>query len=33
MTRAAWLAVLGLLFLAVSFWGVGWFAPSVHPEI
>jgi cytochrome c-type biogenesis protein CcsB len=33
MNRAAWLAVLGLLFLAVSFWGVGWFAPSVHPEI
>lgn len=29
--RAAWLAMAGLIILAISFWGVGWFAPSVHP--
>lgn len=29
--RAAWLAVLGLIIVAISFWGVDWFAPSVHP--
>jgi len=29
--RAAWLAVAGLGVLAVSFWGVDWFSPSVHP--
>ncbi len=31
MRRAAWLALLGLVILAVSFWGVEWFAPTVHP--
>lgn len=31
MARAAWLTVLGLLVVAISFWGVDWFAPSVHP--
>ena len=31
MRRAAWLTVAGLLIVAVSFWGVTWFAPSVHP--
>ena len=31
MRRAAWLAILGLLILAVSFWGVKWFGPSPHP--
>jgi cytochrome c-type biogenesis protein CcsB len=31
MKRAAWLAVLGLIVVAVSFWGVEWFAPTVHP--
>jgi cytochrome c-type biogenesis protein CcsB len=33
MKRAAWLAVIGLVVLIISFWGVGLFAPSVHPEI
>ncbi|UCG49367.1 MAG: cytochrome c biogenesis protein CcsA [Phycisphaerales bacterium] len=28
---AAYLALVGLILLAISFWGVGWFAPSVHP--
>ncbi|MHC4155012.1 MAG: cytochrome c biogenesis protein CcsA [Planctomycetota bacterium] len=31
MQRAAWLAILGLVVVAISFWGVEWFAPSVHP--
>ena len=31
MTRAAWLAVLGLVILIVSYWGVSVFSPSVHP--
>ncbi len=31
LDRAAWLAVLGLVVVAISFWGVDWFAPSVHP--
>lgn len=31
MRRAAWLTVLGLLVVAVSFWGVEWFSPSAHP--
>jgi cytochrome c-type biogenesis protein CcsB len=31
MGRAAWLTVLGLIVVAVSFWGVDWFAPTVHP--
>jgi ABC-type transport system involved in cytochrome c biogenesis permease subunit len=31
LKRAAWLAVLGLVVMAVSFWGVSWFAPSIHP--
>lgn len=31
MKRAAWIALLGLLVLAISFWGVKWFSPSVHP--
>lgn len=29
--RAAWLALFGLVVMAISFWGVGWFAPSIHP--
>lgn len=29
--RAAWLAVVGLILLIVSFWGVSVFSPSVHP--
>lgn len=28
---AAWLALLGLFVMAISFWGVSWFAPSIHP--
>ncbi|MHC4743604.1 MAG: cytochrome c biogenesis protein [Planctomycetota bacterium] len=31
MKKAAWLAVLGIIILAISFWGIEWFAPSVHP--
>ena len=31
MKRTAWLAVLGLLVLAISFWGVDLFSPSAHP--
>jgi cytochrome c-type biogenesis protein CcsB len=31
MKRAAWLTLLGLLILAISFWGVGWFGPNMHP--
>lgn len=31
MKRAAYLTLLGLLILAISFWGVGWFGPNMHP--
>jgi cytochrome c-type biogenesis protein CcsB len=31
MRRAALLTVLGLIVVAISFWGVDWFAPSLHP--
>ncbi|MHC4941651.1 MAG: cytochrome c biogenesis protein [Planctomycetota bacterium] len=31
MQRAAWLAVIGLIVVAISFWGVEWFAPTIHP--
>ncbi|MHC4286773.1 MAG: cytochrome c biogenesis protein, partial [Planctomycetota bacterium] len=31
MIRAAWLAVLGLILMIVSYWGVSVFSPSVHP--
>lgn len=31
MARAAWLTVAGLVIVAISFWGVEWFAPSSHP--
>jgi cytochrome c-type biogenesis protein CcsB len=31
MKRAAWLTVLGIVILTISFWGIEWFAPSVHP--
>ncbi len=31
MKRTAWLTVLGLAVLAISFWGVRWFGPSPHP--
>ena len=31
MQRAAWLAIACLIVLAISFWGVDWFAPSIHP--
>lgn len=33
MRRAAWLTILGLIILAVSFWGVKWISPSVHPGV
>jgi cytochrome c-type biogenesis protein CcsB len=31
MTKAAWLCIAGLAILAVSFWGVGLFGPTIHP--
>ncbi|MHC5111281.1 MAG: cytochrome c biogenesis protein [Planctomycetota bacterium] len=31
LVRTAWLTQLGLLVMAISFWGVEWFAPTVHP--
>jgi cytochrome c-type biogenesis protein CcsB len=31
MNRAAWLTLAGLLVLIISFWGVGWFGPTIHP--
>ncbi|MFC1592166.1 cytochrome c biogenesis protein, partial [Thermodesulfobacteriota bacterium] len=31
MQRAAWLAVAGLVVLAISFWGVSLFEPTIHP--
>lgn len=31
MKRAAWLTVVGLIVLTVSFWGVHWFSPKVRP--
>lgn len=31
MRRAAWLTVVGLIVLTISFWGVDWFAPTPHP--
>ncbi len=31
MGKSAWLAVAGLIILAISFWGVGLFGPTIHP--
>ena len=31
MSRAAWMAAFGLIVLSISFWGVTWFGPSLHP--
>ena len=31
MKRAAWLTVLAFVILAISFWGVAWFAPQGRP--
>lgn len=31
LEKAAWLAAFGLIILSISFWGVSWFAPSLHP--
>lgn len=31
MARAAWLCLAGLVILAISFWGVGLFGPTIHP--
>lgn len=33
MRKAAWLAIVGLVIVIVSFWGVNWIAPSVHPGL
>jgi cytochrome c-type biogenesis protein CcsB len=29
--RAAWMTVAGIIVMAISFWGVDWFAPTPHP--
>lgn len=31
MKRAAWIAACGLIILSISFWGIEWFAPTMHP--
>lgn len=31
MKRAAWLTLLGLVILAISYWGIELFGPTVHP--
>ncbi len=31
--KAAWLTVAGLIIVIISFWGVGWFSPSIHPGL
>lgn len=31
MKKAAWMTIVGLLILAISFWGVGLFGPTIHP--
>jgi len=31
MEKAAWLCISGLVILAISFWGVGLFGPTIHP--
>lgn len=31
MKKAAWLTIAGLIILAISFWGVGLFGPTIHP--
>ncbi len=31
MKKAAYLAVIGFIVIAISFWGTQWFAPSPHP--
>ncbi len=33
LRRAAWLTIIGLLVLAISFWGIEWISPSVHPAV
>ncbi len=31
MTRTAWIAAFGLVILTISYWGISWFAPTIHP--
>jgi len=31
MKKSAWMAIVGILILAISFWGVGLFGPTIHP--
>ncbi len=29
--RAAWIAAFGLVILSISYWGIKWLSPSIHP--
>ena len=31
MKRTAWIAAFGLVILSISYWGIKWLAPSLHP--
>lgn len=31
MKRTAWIAAFGLVILSISYWGMKWLAPSLHP--
>jgi len=31
MKRPAWIAAFGLVILSISYWGMKWLAPSLHP--
>jgi ABC-type transport system involved in cytochrome c biogenesis permease subunit len=31
MKRTAWIAAFGLVMLSISYWGIKWLAPSLHP--
>ena len=31
MKRTAWIAAFGLVILTISYWGMKWLAPSLHP--
>ena len=31
MKRTAWIAAFGLVILSISYWGIKWLAPTLHP--